>query len=87
MPQGNFVALSLLVAEVEVRLAECGTDGAMAELYYTYSKPEDRVAKAFGYNVTAIGRRIDRACLYMSGKNRRRVSYREFIQHKKKQTK
>ena len=84
IPQGNFVALAILVAEIDSRLGACGVDGAMCELYYTYKKPEHLVAKMCGCYESEVIKRIDRACLYMSGRNRRKVSYWEFVHHRRR---
>ena len=82
---GYFVPLSLLVAEIETRLELCGSDGGIAELYYTYRKSESDIARIFNCKASEIIPRIENVIRYMAGWRRKRRTYREWLQHKRGQ--
>jgi len=79
-----------LAAEIDQRLEMTGTDGAMAELHYTNGRTLTSIAKQYNLrHPDAQGRElvkrwINQAVAYMSGWRRKRRTYKEWREHRKK---
>lgn len=82
-PEAYFVKPTIIAAEVEMRLEMVGRDGDLCLLRYHTKMPEDKIARLMNWDIGDVLRRINRAMRYMSGKGRKRISYQEFISHKK----
>lgn len=78
-----FETVSEVVAELESRLKATDRDGAMCVLYYTKEVPEATIAQVSQCDIRDVGRRISLAMKYMSGWQRKRVSYEEFVKHRR----
>jgi len=73
-----FEMISLIKAEVEMRLGSTGKDGDMCFARYHDEYTDEKIARIFNVPVQRVGRRIKRAMRYMRGKQKN-CSYSEFI--------
>lgn len=81
--EANFVKPAIIAGEIEARLEMVGRDGDLCMLCYHSGIEEYKIARMMNWDVQEVGRRIDRAMSYMSGWHRRKISYREFINHRR----
>jgi len=70
--------------EIDSRLEETGRDGDLVMLRYHNNMLEDKIARLMNCDVGEIIHRINRAMRYMSGFGRKRISYQEFISHRRR---
>ena len=73
-----FEKISLIKAEIEMRLDLTGKDGDMCMARYYNEYENEKIARIFDVPMTRINRRIKRAMRYMRGK-RKNCSYSEWI--------
>ena len=71
-------------AEVEMRLEMTGRDGDLCMLRYHSKMMEEKITRLMNCDVGEIIHRINRAMRYMSGFGRKRISYQEFISHRRR---
>ena len=77
-----------LAAELDFRIQRAGLNGLLVELLYS-SEPDDEVfviqhiAEALGEDTWAVDKRIDKALSYIAGDNRKKLSYKEWLGHRK----
>lgn len=70
--------------EAGCRLEKTGRDGLLCMLRYHGHMAEDVLARAERCDVGEVIHRVNRAMKYMSGFGRKRVSYQEFISHRRR---
>lgn len=68
-----------IATEVETGLARCGKDGKMTKDYYTYKLTPDQLALKYGCTVEEALRRVELCANYISGKNRKDISYDDWV--------
>jgi len=73
-----------IATEVEVRLEETGRDGLLCLTFYHGNIGQDKIAHYGAMPVEEVGERISRVIRYISGWNRKRRTYEEFVKHKKR---
>jgi len=72
-----------LAAEIDSRLEMTGIDGAMAEAHFSGYRSSSSIAKQYHLEILDVKHRIWNAIKYMAGKNRKRRSYKEWLNHRK----
>jgi len=83
VPHAYFENPTAVWMEFMPRLVAAGRDGEMAIDFYCYQKNESRISQIYNCHFSEVSIRIERAIKYMSGKNRRRRSYHDFVTHPK----
>jgi len=87
--RASFETPALVAAELEVRLSKCGLDGLILRDLIMLGDPPEYLARCLGMSQEMINRRSMRALKYISsekrGWKRRRISYQEFVGHRKSQ--
>lgn len=71
-----------LAGELESRLQQCAIDGLITEAYYCNELPIIRIMWYCGQTETEVWNRIGRCIRYCSGWKRKRLSYRDYVNHK-----
>lgn len=82
-PHAYFEAIVCVWMDFIPRFQATGRDGEMAVDFYAYQKDEGRLAQIYNCQYDLVGKRIRRAIRYISGKDRKDISYREFCQHRR----
>jgi hypothetical protein len=72
-----------IAGEVEARLNLCGLDGLILKALILWEETPQYLAKCQSMSEEQIIRRKSRALAFISGFERKRISYREFISHRK----
>ena len=73
-----FENISLIKAEIEMRLESTGKDGNMCRARYFNEDSDSKISVSYNVPLSNVGKRIKRAMRYMSGK-RKSISYSEWI--------
>jgi len=82
-PHGYFETPIAVWLDFLPRFQATGRDGEMAVDFYCYQKDEGRLAQIYNCRYDQVGKRIRRVVRYISGKDRKDISYREFCQHRR----
>jgi hypothetical protein len=77
-----FETAALVAAELDVRIRSCGMDGWLVKAVYGWG--ENYVS--LGLSDKELFRRVMRCLKYITGWKRKRVSYRDFVNHRRKET-
>lgn len=86
--EGNFVKAACIAAEIDLRLTKAGLDGLLLELLYI-NEPSDEmfviqhIAYALREDTEEVRKRIKNALTYVSGKERHKRSYSQWLRHLK----
>lgn len=81
--ESSFVKPAIIAGEVEARLGLCGLDGLILKALILWEETPEYLTKCLSISEQEIYWRRSRALAYISGWRRKRVSYREFISHRK----
>lgn len=76
-----FELISLIKIELEMRLQSVGRDGEMCLRRFHDEYSYERIAEIENIPIFRIPRRIKRAMRYMRGKERKEISYNEWIKN------
>lgn len=71
-----------LAMELESRLDACMLSGLMAKEFYTWEDDIEHIAFVHGTTITATKRIIPQVLRYISGWERKRRTFTQFVQHK-----
>jgi len=87
--KASFITASEIASELDFRLCQCREDGLFLEM--VYSQPEDiyfvmqHISSALNVDVNTVERNVHTALRYVCGKNRKRRSYHQFRNHKRRE--
>jgi hypothetical protein len=73
----------LIAAEVEARLAMCGLDGLILKAVTLWEEGIEYLSRCLGISEDIIIKRKSKALGFISGWRRKRISYREWMGHRK----
>jgi hypothetical protein len=79
----SFEGPEMVAAEIETRMEACGLDGCLVEAFYGWNKDPRSLTRYFHMDERELAKRAARCVRYMSGWNRKRTTYREFVNHRK----
>jgi len=78
LPHAYFEDPILLAVEVQERMFRCGWDGLLVEQRYIKGISEDDIAEKRHLWIRRVRNGIHRALVYMSGVNRKKLTYQEW---------
>lgn len=76
-----FELISLVKAELEMRLESVDKDGYLCLARYYNEWSDEQIARAYNVPVQRVSQRIRRAMRYMAGRERKSISYDEWIKN------
>jgi len=79
--QAYFEPISLVKIEMESRLESVSKDGEMCLRRYHDEYNDERIAKYYGVPIMRVNGRIKRAMRYIAGRDRKNISYEEWIKN------
>ena len=82
-----FETPEMAAAEIETRLEACGLDGLLAEAVFGWGKDFWSLMKYFGLDQKELRERVSRCLRYITGWKRKRTPYRNFCNHRPRETK
>jgi len=74
-----FESAAMVAAELDIRLKACGMDGWLVKMVYGWGENY----QSLGLADQELCRRLNRCLKYVTGWKRKRVSYREFVNHRR----
>jgi hypothetical protein len=74
-----FETPALIAAELELRIIACGADGWLVKAVYGWG--EDH--QTLGISGQELSRRVGRCLKYISGWSRKKMTYQDFLNHRK----
>ena len=70
-------------AEITARLIKCGKDGTLTRKCLSEGWDEQSLAELLNSDIYRIRRRVNRVVYYCSGWRRRKITYMEFVTHRR----
>ena len=82
--EGKFIKAASIAAELDLRIQKAGLDGLMLEFLYAF-EPDDELfviehmAQCLNLEVKEVSRRIRNALYFVSGAERKKGSYKQYV--------